>query len=495
MSLFNSPATGQPNPLDRLLKPRNIALVGVSPRPGTVGNDMLKVLHDGGFEGQVYLVNPRYEEIEGIPCYACMSDIPEAIDMAVLSVAGSRMEALIDEAITLKVGGVTIFDYCKMEEEQQLKAGEITLLERLKTKAAAAGLPICGGNCMGYYNFDANTHVSFQSPGDRKPGNIALLAHSGSVFVLPCSNDPRFRFNLVVSAGQEISTGLADYMDFALDQPSTRVVAAFMEAVRDPATFVKALQKARDKAIPVVITKVGRSEISAKMAATHSGAIAGNHAVYEALFKEYGVISTDNIDDLMNTALLLSQSADLGSGQLGYVSDSGGLRELFVDTCDQYQLPFARISEATTAKLAARLPHGLDPVNPLDAAGSFTPDYANVFDDCIRYLMADPDVAIGAFEFEARDDYIYMPQFIDIARQVSEHSRKPFVVINSFASALNAAIADDLMDHGVPLINGVDYAAKAIYNLLAFRDYQQAYQQQLKIRCPVQFRKPALPQC
>ena len=139
MSLFNSPVASQSNPLDRLLKPRSIALVGVSPRAGTVGNDMLKVLHDGGFEGRIYLVNPRYDQIEGIPCYARMSDIPEAIDMAVLSVAGGRMEALIDEAIELKVGGVTIFDYCKLEEEQQLQAGEISLLERLKAKAGAAG--------------------------------------------------------------------------------------------------------------------------------------------------------------------------------------------------------------------------------------------------------------------------------------------------------------------------------------------------------------------
>ncbi|MFT5707544.1 MAG: acyl-CoA synthetase (NDP forming), partial [Oceanospirillaceae bacterium] len=215
--------------LDRLLKPKSIALVGVSPRAGTVGNDMLKVLSDGGYPGTVYLVNPRYEEIAGTACFSSMTDIPGSIDMAVLSVTGARMEALVDEAIALNVGGLTIYDYCKIEGESNCEENfDSILLERLKVKAELAGMPICGGNCMGYYNFEADTHVSFQSPGQRKPGHISLIAHSGSIFVLPTSNDPRFRFNLVVSAGQEIFTSLDDYMDFALEQKSTRVLAVFM---------------------------------------------------------------------------------------------------------------------------------------------------------------------------------------------------------------------------------------------------------------------------
>ncbi len=457
--------------LDRLLKPKSIALVGVSPRMGTVGNDMLKVLHNGGYRGKVFLVNPRYEEIEGIPCFASMSDIPEPIDMAVLSVTGTRMEDLIDEAIALKVGGVTIYDYCKIEGEScEENEHSNTLIGRLTEKANKAGLPICGGNCMGYYNFEANTHVSFQSPGERKPGHISLIAHSGSIFVLPTSNDPRFRFNLVVSAGQEISTTLDDYMDFALEQKSTRVLAVFMEAVRNPERFVKVLQKARDKNIPVVVTKVGRTEVSAKLAATHSGAIAGNNTAYEALFKKYGVICTDTLDDLMNTALLLSQGASLETGDLGYISDSGGLRELFVDTSEQYQVPFAQITPLTEAKLKERLPLGLDPINPLDAAGSFTPDYADVFRDCVQHIMEDPNVALGVFEFEARDAFIYMPEFIEIAKEVQSYTNKPFFVLNTFSGALNSAIADDLMDHGVPLINGVENAVKAIKNVLDLRD-------------------------
>lgn len=454
--------------LDRLLKPKTIALVGVSPREGTVGHDMLNVLLAGDYQGEIYLVNPRYEQINGQHCYNSLSELPVAVDMAVLSVASHRMEPLIDETIVLGIGGVTIYDYCKLEQESSP-----TLLERLQEKARQGNLPVCGGNCMGYYNFADHTHVSFQSAGKRKAGHISLIAHSGSIFVLPTSNDPRYRFNLVVSAGQEIATTLDQYMDFALEQPSTRVLAVFMEAVRNPEGFIQVLEKAKDKGIPVVVTKVGRTEVSAKLAATHSGAIAGDNTAYEALFKKYGVIQTDSLDDLMTTAQILSQGSALGEGQLGYISDSGGLRELFVDTAEEYQLEFAQITPDTEQKLAQRLPLGLEPVNPLDAAGPFTPDYANVFRDCVRYIMQDPNIAIGVFEFEARDAFIYMPELVEVAKEVRGYSDKPFIVLNTFSGALNSGLAEELMDHNIPLVNGVENAVKVIANLLAYRDQQK----------------------
>ncbi len=466
----NTKMNNNSHKLDALLKPTSIALVGVSPRSGTVGHDMYQVLKDGGYEGEIYLVNPRYDHLNGYKCYDSLSDIPFNIDMAVLSVSSPRMEALIDEAIELKIGGVTIFDYCKLEQETTP-----SLIERIQEKAQQANLPICGGNCMGFYNFDSNTHVSFQSPSKRKAGHISLIAHSGSIFVLPTGNDPRYRFNLVVSAGQEISTTLDEYMDFALEQESTRVLAIFMEAIRNPEGFVKVLEKAKAKGIPVVVTKVGRTETSAKLAATHSGAIAGNNTAYEALFKKYGVICTSSLDDLMSTAQILSQGNSVGIGGLGYITDSGGLRELFVDVAEEHNISFAKINQDTTRKLKERLPLGLEALNPLDAAGPFTEDYAEVFRDTVRYIMEDPSVAIGVFEFEARDDFIYMPDLVEVAKDVRNYSDKPFIVINTFSAALNSAIAEDLMDHDIPLVNGVENAVKVIKHLLDHRNRQFAH--------------------
>ena len=217
-----------------------MALVGASPRPGSFGNALVRVLRDGGFRGTIHPVNPNYREVEGLPCHPSVAALPVPPDLAVLGVAGARLEAAMDDAIAGGARAALIFDNCQLENDTAPP-----LLDRLRRKAEAAGLPVCGGNGMGFYNFDTGTHASFQPPPNRPPGGITLIAHSGSVFVLLAANDPRYRFNLVVSPGQEIGATVADYMDYALDQPSTRVIALFIETVRDPAGFVAALEKAR----------------------------------------------------------------------------------------------------------------------------------------------------------------------------------------------------------------------------------------------------------
>ncbi|MBK1887889.1 MULTISPECIES: acetate--CoA ligase family protein [Marinobacter] len=457
--------------LDALLTPKSIAFVGASPTEGTIGNDMIRTLVAGGYEGDIYFINPKYSEIDNRPCYASLSALPQTPDLVVLSVAGHRIEGLFDEAIKIGVGGVVIFDACHMVEE-----ADTTLLERLKSKAQAAGMPVCGGNGMGYFNFIHNTHAGFHAPSERKAGNITLIAHSGSVFILPVSNDPRFRFNLAVSAGQEIGTTVADYLDYTLEQPSTGVVALFLETVRDPAGFEAALKKANERGVPVLVTKVGRTEASARLAATHSGAIAGNDAAYEALFDRYGVIRTASLDEMLATAQLLSQPQRVGPGGIGYVSDSGGLRELAIDIASDIDVPFAQITDETTDRLRSFLPMELAPVNPLDCAGPMDANYLNVFEQGVRTVMEDPNVAIGILEVGMQDSFIYEPGLIALAKEVQRYSDKPFVVINTLSSAQNCRIAEDLADSGVPLINGVEHALKAISHAMKYREFMARQQ-------------------
>ncbi|MEE2980819.1 MAG: CoA-binding protein, partial [Pseudomonadota bacterium] len=398
------------NPLDPLLKPRSVALIGASPRAGSIGNDMIKVLRDGGFDGAIWPINPKYDEIDGLACHGSVAALPEAPDLAVLGVGPERLEAALDDAIAGRARAVAIFASIDMACDTEPR-----LAERLRAKARAAGMPVLGGNGMGYYNFDANCHVSFQPPPDREPGPITLICHSGSVFVVLADNDPRFRFNLVVSSGQENNASVGDYMDFALDQPTTRVIALFIETVRDPAAFIAALEKARARDVPVVVLKVARTEKSARLAATHSGAIAGDDAAYEAVFDRHGVLRARTLGELMASALVLSQPTRAGPGSLAGLMDSGGLRELLIDLAEDEGVPFAALSPETTAKLEASLPYGLDPVNPVDAAGPLTGNFIGVFRDCLDHLMADPDSAVGLFEFEVRDAFIYIPDFIEMA--------------------------------------------------------------------------------
>jgi acyl-CoA synthetase (NDP forming) len=400
-----------------------------------------------------------------MPCHASIGALGSPPDLAVLGVGTRQIEPTFDDALAAGVGAIALFDGLFDEAD----AGPV-LRARLAAKAVQAGVPVLGGNCMGYYNFDAGSHISFQPPPDRKPGGISLIAHSGSVFVLLAANDPRYRFNLIVSPGQEINASVSDYMDFALEMPTTRVLALFLETVRDPAGFVAALEKARERDVPIVVLKVGRTEASARFAATHSGAIAGDDAAYEAVFERYGVARVATLDALMATAQVLAHPKRPRDGGLVALTDSGGLRELMIDLADDLGVDFTALAPATTAKLEKRLPGHLAPINPVDAAGSLTADFTAIFDDCLGYLMADPNAAIGLFEFEARDDFLYLPEFVDVALRRAEAHDTPLVVMSSFSATGNQGIAARLADAGVPLVNGVQDALDAVRHCLAYRE-------------------------
>ncbi|HTO80850.1 MAG TPA: CoA-binding protein, partial [Methylomirabilota bacterium] len=234
-------AAGAAHRLTPLLAPQSIALVGASPKAASVGNGMIRGVRDGGFAGRCYLVNPNYPEIEGQPCFPSLAALPETVDHAVLGVANARLEAQLAEAIAHGARAATIFASCYLENDR-----DPPLTRRIAAMARGAGLQLCGGNGMGFYNLQHSLRVcGYPPPPWIERGEIALISHSGSAFSGLCHTDRRFRYSLAVSAGQELATTVADYLDFALDMPSTRVVGLFLETVRDPAGFVAALEKAQ----------------------------------------------------------------------------------------------------------------------------------------------------------------------------------------------------------------------------------------------------------
>ena len=291
--------------LTPLLAPRSIAFVGASPRPDTPGNDMLAMIARAGFTGETFLVNPGRSEINGRPCYASLGVVPKAVDLAVLAVPNARLEEALADAAANNARAAVIFASGHLAQDRSPP-----LVERLAAIARAAGMPVCGANCMGFYNDAARVWAcGFSSSREVAcNGGITLISHAGAVFGALAHHNPRLRFNLAVSAGQELATTAADYLDYALEQPETRVIGLFLEAVRDPGGFVAALEKAVRKDIPIVILKVGRSASSAALAVSHSGAITGNDAAYAALFERHGVIRVDTLDE-MASVLLFSNKA------------------------------------------------------------------------------------------------------------------------------------------------------------------------------------------
>jgi acyl-CoA synthetase (NDP forming) len=452
-----------------LLTPKSVALIGASPKPGTVGRGMITSVSMPGTPSRIHLINPNYPEIEGQRCYASLAAVPERVDMAVLGVANARLEAALKDAIDNGVRAVTIFASCYLEHDPA-SHGEPKLTARLSAMAKEAGVAICGGNCMGFYNLEYGLRIcGFPPPDWIRAGGIAFITHSGSAFSALCHNDKRMGFNLAVSAGQELATNVADYLDFVLSMASTKVVGLFLETVRDPEGFARGLEKARAQNVPVVALKVGRTAESAALAVSHSGALAGNHAAYEALFDHYNVIAVDNMDDLTNALHFYAGGRDLAAGGIATMHDSGGFRELAMDLAVARNVPFAKINAETTRKLAARLDYGLEPINPLDAWGTGN-DWEGIFSDCMQALLDDPDTALGALCVETRDGYSLTEGYCEMLRQIRSKTDKPVILATNVASNSSDDVAVRLAKDGVPVLSGVASMLTVIRKAMDRRD-------------------------
>ena len=232
------------HPLDPLLSPRSIAFVGASTRPDTPGHDMMRMIRAGGYKGIVYGVNPNYREIEGFPCVPDLGRLPSPPDLAVLAVKNERLEDAMKAAVAAGAKAAVIFASAQLAIDAQP-----TLADRLAAIARNARMPVCGANCMGFYNDIDNVWVcGFPSPRRPEPGAIALIAHSGSVFGALAHHDPRLRFALAISPGQELTTTMADYISYAVDRPEVKVVGLFLESARNPAGIPCGTRKGRHSA-------------------------------------------------------------------------------------------------------------------------------------------------------------------------------------------------------------------------------------------------------
>jgi len=364
--------------------------VGASPRAGSFGCTTLAQTLAGRFAGPIYPVNPNQREISGLKCYPSLEDLPKPADLVILAVANARLEEQMRLAVKTGCRAATIFASAYMEGDKPP-----LLTERLRLICREARMPLCGGNCMGFYHPAKAVNAGWYAAGKLEPGPIGLISHSGSLFLSLAANDPRVAYSLFVSPGQELVVTAADFMHYMLEDEETRTIALFLETVRDPQSFSAALEKAIARDVPVVAIKIGKTAETTRLAISHSGAITGNDAAYEALFEKYGVLRARTVDELMATATLMSSKKRVkGGGGVAAVLDSGGARGLFIDLAAELGVPIARINAATEQRLRNRLEFGLDPVNPVDAWGTGQ-DAQGVFRDCLQAVVDDPAAAIG----------------------------------------------------------------------------------------------------
>ena len=451
-----------------MLEAETVAVVGASARPGSFGERMLLELMEGGYRGSIFPVNPRYEEILGHRCFGSIAEAPGPVDLAIIGLPNAALEEQLSAAAAAGARSAVIF----ASGHEDPREGVPPLTERLASIARGAGMALCGGNGMGFLNLERRLRAcGFYEPKELPAGGVSFITHSGSAFSALLHNDRNLRFNVVVSAGQEFVTTVADYLAYALALESTIAVGLFIETVRDAPGFRAGLEDAARRDIPVVALKVGREARAKDLVTAHSGALAGEDGAYEALFDAYGVLRVESLDEMVDTLTLMSSGRRAGPGAFASVHDSGGERAMIIDLAARVGVEFADISAATRDRLAAVLEPGLPPVNPLDAWG--TGNAADeIYEECIRALFADDAVAALAFSVDLTTEDDPTNGYIETAKKVWKETDKPMAMLSNLASAVDRADVLRLAEDGIPVLEGTVTGLAAFRHLFAYRDFQ-----------------------
>ena len=453
--------------LDPLLRPKSIAVLGASERRYSVGRQTMENLLAGKFAGQLYAVNPGYESVCGVSCYPSLKSLPESVEHVIFAIGDGRIESALDEVIDHGARAATIMSSLVLEDDQEPR-----LQDRVSKKLVAADLLVCGGNGMGFYNFrDGVWACGFDTRRHRPEGNVALISHSGSGMSGIVDVDHRIDFNLAVSTGHELTVAMDDYLDFALELPETRVVGLFMETARNPSGLIRALEKANTRKIPIVALKVGSSELAAKLAVSHSGAIAGRDAAYQALFDRYGVQRVDDMDELATALIMFAQPHRAGPGGLVAIHDSGGERQLLIDLAEKRGLELAQVGQETEAKLDELLDPGLPPVNPLDAWGTGGPDADHIMAECLAALMMDSEASVGAVVHDRAPEGGIYSEYLDYLRRGHEASGKPAFLVSTRQGTGTDPQVVSATREGFPVLDGLSSFITGARCLFAYRDF------------------------
>jgi acyl-CoA synthetase (NDP forming) len=460
------------DPLAVMLEARSVALVGASPRAGSLGARMIEEVAKSASRPRTYLVNPRYEEISGARCYPGLADLPSRPDLALLAVPDGALEEQVKAVAAGGARSAVIFgsavDPAAESRNGVLRDSGPVLRDRIASLAADAGLPVCGAGCMGFVNVARGLRaVGYTEPDPLPAGPVALVTHSGSVFSALLRTRRGFGFTLAVSSGQELVTPAAAYARYALSLPSTRVLALVLETIRDAPALRSVLADAAARDIPVLLLTAGTSAVSRSLVAAHSGALAAGDGAWQALASAYGVHRVGDLAELADTLELFSLSLSRRRGGTGIatVHDSGFERAHVADVAAAVGVPFAPLASATRERLAAILDPGLEPGNPLDVWGTGR-DTETLFTETLSALADDPGTGAVALAVDLVPEYDGDDSYRAALLAAAAKTAKPVCVLASIPAAIDVAAADRLRAAGIPVLESTRTGLLALRHLL-----------------------------
>lgn len=390
--------------LDRFLRPKSVAVVGASDKPGALGATLLTNLDRNGYAGVIYPVNPRREEIMGKRCYQSIEALPESVDVAVLAIPRAGVLEAVKGLAARKCGGVVIFSagFAEGGEEGLAEQREIARI------AGEAGMVVEGPNCLGLVNYVDRIPLTFVETNAVPPAGkraIGIVSQSGAMAAvlgtMLLARDAGVSYS--VSTGNEAASGVEDYVDWMVDQSDTHVIAMIVEQFRKPQAFLAAARRAKAAGKPVVLLHPGKSSAARESAATHTGAMAGDYKLMRAMVARAGVIFAETLEELGDIAEIAVRCAALPSGQAAVLGESGAFKALTLDLAEELDLPLADLHDEDSPLLRTALPPFVPVSNPLDITAQGLSEPA-IYTRCVEALLADNRVGtvfVGIIQAEA----------------------------------------------------------------------------------------------
>lgn len=447
-----------------IFRPNSVAIVGAS---DAAANGWSQTLFDNlrtsEFPGRVYLINPRRESLWGAPCYPDFAHVPEPVDVALVVVGAAAVPAILEEGRAHGLRSAILYASGLREAGgSEVQARVLALCE------GADGLRVSGPNGMGTLALREKalfyTHARIRNLPAGETG--VIFSSGGSLQHWLRQGAVRgLGFSYAVSSGDEIDLDTADYLDFLVDDPQTRVVCALIEGVRRPREFMRVAKKALEARKPIALVKIGRSRRAQHAAESHTGALAVDDAVFDAMCERYGIVRCPTLDDLIDSALVLRDGRLPAGPRVGMICHSGGIKGLFLDEVESRHVTLATFEGATVQKLTELEP-GSPAENPFDA-GATLAENSERFKAVCEAILADSGIDLFAVQGRLPSDTPGQHP-ASLFAGIAAGAAKPMIAFERMTYNLSPESRDFQRDASIPFLQGVAPAVRAIASLVDY---------------------------
>jgi len=361
---------GFPYNLEPLFHPRSVAIIGASTDLTGIGGRPIKFLISHKYRGKIFPVNPKYQEIAGFKCYPSIKTIPEEVDVALIALSAKFVSDIVFQCLEKGVKSAIIFS----SGFGEIGGEGAEIQKRLGDLARKSNFPICGPNCIGVVNLRDGITLAFTNAlyiEHMISGNVGFISQSGALggSLFAIAQEMGLGFSYWVSSGNEEVLESTDYMYYMVQDPLTKVILGYMEGFRDINKLYHVAREALKRRKPIVILKVGQSEVGKNAAASHTGAMTGPDYLYDGLFKQAGILRVRDLDEMFDVGALLALGRLPGGNAVGILSSSGGAGVLLADKCLEHGLSIPQLVGKTKETLLNLLPPFGSALNPVDITG------------------------------------------------------------------------------------------------------------------------------